>query len=179
VDTGAGVDAGVDDVAIAAVSAVGAVVAPLVFLVAREALAGLVGAGAGGGSLGGFASAICSGAVEAEDEEETTGGALSKCESLTRAVQLSVLPPSLPSQFQVQGPAPVTRLAFPCVQRFSVGADLKASPFAPPQAPFCATVAEHATDAPPLSPSHAQFHGPSPVTIEAWPTLHKSPIGAC
>ncbi len=52
------------------------------------------------------------------------------------ALQFAVVPPYRPAQFQVQGPTPLTAVAFPALQRFVVGALVNVPPFELPQAPL-------------------------------------------
>jgi hypothetical protein len=52
------------------------------------------------------------------------------------ALQVTVAPPALPAQVHVQGPDPFTEDAVPMSQRFVVGFEGIAVPFAEPQSPF-------------------------------------------
>jgi len=89
------------------------------------------------------------------------------------AVQLTVMPPFSPRQFQFQGPLPLTPVAEPVEHNSSIGCVSMATPFAAPQRPFTAgpggkgaggtffcVVQELGT--PPLKPEHVQLQGPSP-----------------
>ncbi len=53
-----------------------------------------------------------------------------------------------------------------------------ATPFADPHAPLTLIGAVQDTAAPPFMPEHVHVHGPPPLTLEAWPMLHRSICGA-
>src|SRR3954447_15193265 len=56
------------------------------------------------------------------------------------ALQEAVVPPLRPMQLQVHGPIPVTMEAVPVLHRLVVGALVRVTPLAPPQAPYTVTV---------------------------------------
>jgi hypothetical protein len=99
-------------------------------------------------------------------------------EEATWAEQLAVVPPLLPAQDQFHGPLPLTAEAVPVVQSPVLGA-LLTVPFAVPQEPF---TAEEATGAEQFAgcpePWQLHRHGPVPLTLEAFPTLHRLVVGA-
>jgi hypothetical protein len=95
------------------------------------------------------------------------------------AEQLAGVPPLLPAQDQFHGPLPVTAEAVPALHRLVVGALLTALPLAVPHTPFTAeeaTVAEQLAGGP--EPRQLQYHGPLPLTFDAFPELHKLVVGA-
>jgi hypothetical protein len=96
------------------------------------------------------------------------------------ALHEAFVPPLLPLHVQFQGPAPVTVVAVPAVQRPVVGAVLTATPFAGPQTPLTpdATGALQDALAPPLDPEHPQVHGPDPLTAVAVPAVQSPAVGA-
>jgi hypothetical protein len=70
------------------------------------------------------------------DGSRPTVGSLELLEAvLIDAEHDAVAPPSLPAQFQYQGPLPMTVDALPALQRLAVGAVLTAMPFALPHLP--------------------------------------------
>jgi hypothetical protein len=121
------------------------------------------------------------GAVEtatpfAEPQTPLTGEAL-----CSGALHEEFVPPLLPLHVQAQGPAPVTVVAMPAVQRPAVGAIVTATPFAEPQTPLTAvgcSGALHEAFVPPLLPLHAQAQGPVPVKVVAVPELQRPAVGA-
>jgi hypothetical protein len=123
------------------------------------------------------------GAVEtatpfAEPQTPLTGEAL-----CSGALHEEFVPPLLPLHVQAQGPAPVTVVAMPAVQRPAVGAIVTATPFAEPQAPLtgveatCSGALHEAYD-PPLLPLHVQAQGPAPITVVAVPAVQRPVVGA-
>jgi hypothetical protein len=99
------------------------------------------------------------------------------------ALHEAFVPPLLPLHAQAQGPAPVTVVAAPAVQRPAVGAIVTATPFAEPQAPLTGVEATcsgalHEEFDPPLLPLHAQAQGPTPVTVVAVPAVQRPVVGA-
>jgi len=87
-------------------------------------------------------------------------------------------PPLLPAQVQFHGPVPPTCEGAPALHRLVVGALKASAPLAGPQEPLTVRMSLQEAGEPPLLPAHVQFHGPSPPTCEAAPTLHKPVVGA-
>jgi len=92
---------------------------------------------------------------------------------IREAVQLTVMPPFWPRQFQFQGPLPLTAVAVPLEHSPSIGCTTAATPLAPPQSPLTERSggggaggivfrAEQDAAMPPLNPEHVHVHGPSP-----------------
>ena len=99
----------------------------------------------------------------------------------SEALHEEFVPPLLPLHVQAQGPVPVTVVEVPAVQRFDVGAAVRAAPLAEPQTPLTAvgcSGALHEEFAPPLLPPHVQAQGPLPVTAEAVPAEQRLVFGA-
>jgi hypothetical protein len=88
-------------------------------------------------------------------------------------VQLTVMPPLMPRQFQFHGPSPLTPVTVPVEQRPSTGLLTAATPFAGPQLAFIGGPGGggalgitldvvHVLAMPPFRPEHVHVHGPSP-----------------
>ena len=97
------------------------------------------------------------------------------------AAQYAMVPPLLPTQFHIHGPAPAIVEAMPIAQRPVVGALLSEAPLDAPQAPLTAAgfkEAEQLALAPPLLPAQLHDHGALPLIDDAVPVLHKLVVGA-
>lgn len=87
------------------------------------------------------------------------------------AEQGAFVPPSAPSQDQLQGPEPLSAEDVPVIQRPALATSVavaKERPFAPPQRPFTGTaedVAVQGAFVPPPDPEQVQLHGPLPETF--------------
>ena len=97
------------------------------------------------------------------------------------AEQLTVVPPFVPMHVQFQGPTPVTLEAVPVVHSPLDGVLGIMEPFAVPHVPLviviAAAFAEQLAVDPPFLPSHVQFHGPVPVTLDAVPLVQRLIVG--
>jgi hypothetical protein len=98
------------------------------------------------------------------------------------AEHAAVVPPLLPAQVHVNGPAPATADAVPALHSPAAGFTFTASPFIGPQMPLTgvgpvAKVAEHMAVAPPPLPAQLHVYGPVPATADAVPALHRFAVG--
>lgn len=101
----------------------------------------------------------------------------------TAAEQAALLPPFSPAHVQFHGPEPETFAEVPGLQspvEFTADADAKYCPAAGPHTASTGggpphNVAEHEAVEPPFAPAQVQLHGPVPETVEAAPTLQRSP----
>ena len=96
------------------------------------------------------------------------------------ALQLAGVPPPLPAQFQVQGPAPLTAvLPASDVHRFVSGAAVRFAPCEVPQAPLYVFVVLQDAVVPVCSPAQVHVHVVSvDVTPLGVPALQKFVIGS-
>ncbi len=93
------------------------------------------------------------------------------------AEQLAFVPPFTPWHVQDHGPEPLTGEAAPVLQRLEVGAEVQVPPLLLPHTPFTSILAEQFAAVPPFDPAQVQFHGPTPVTVEAVPALQRFDVG--
>ncbi len=60
------------------------------------------------------------------------------------AEQLALVPPLDPVQLHVHGPAPITAVGVPALQRLAVGGEVKDPPLDEPHAPFTGAAVKEA-----------------------------------
>ena len=96
-------------------------------------------------------------------------------------MQITLVPPPLPSHTHPHGPVPVTVVAVPLLHRPVAGFAACGVWDAGPHTPFTTVTARsawHDAVVPPLLPAQLQVHGPVPRTFEAVPAEHKLAVGA-
>jgi hypothetical protein len=106
---------------------------------------------------------------------------LAELELARLAPQLDAVPPPVPWQIQVQGPAPDMAAAVPELHRLVVGAAPTVVLLAAPQAPLTTVVTlrvdMHCAVVPPFVPAQFQLNGPLPLTLDAVPLLQRLVAG--